>query len=205
MAALYLLVLSAIPHKELRFIVPVLPLFLLCAAVGLATLVARLPVPLARRRTVAAGLGALVLALFAVRARGVTFADIGQSMDAPNYGGPTSSLVWRAFDERNRLFEQAGNHADLCGLAAPAMNPYWTGGYTYLHRRVPILWSGAPSELAAANYAIAGPGQKIADPRYQRLAQAGPYVLYRREGACHAPPRGSAWFGRLTPAGVPGT
>ena len=205
MAALYLLVLSAIPHKELRFIVPVLPLFLLCAAVGLATLVARLPVPLARRRAVAAALGALMLALFAVRARGVTFADIGQSMDAPNYGGPTSSLVWRAFDERNRLFEQAGNHADLCGLAAPAMNPYWTGGYTYLHRRVPILWSGAPAEFAAANYVVAGPGQKLADPRYQRLAQAGPYVLFRREGACLAPPRGSAGFGRLTPAGVPGT
>ena len=205
LALLYLVTLSAIPHKELRFLFPVLPLFLLCAAVGLAGLLDRLPFPAGRRRAAAVGLGLAMGLLFAARARQVTFADIGQSMDSTEFGGPTSRLVWRAFDERNRLFEQAGRHADLCGLAAPAMNPYWTGGYTYLHRRVPILWSGAPSELAAANYAIAGPGQKIADPRYQRLAQAGPYVLYRREGACHAPPRGSAWFGRLTPAGVPGT
>jgi phosphatidylinositol glycan class B len=202
---LYLLVLSAIPHKELRFLFPVLPLFLLCAAVGLAQLAARLPFPAGRQRAAVVGLGLCMMVVFAVRARNVTFADIGQSMDSPDWGGPTSSLVWRAFDERNRLFEQAGRHADLCGLAAPAMNPYWTGGYTYLHRRVPLLWSASRPELAAANYVLASSGQKLNDPRYQGIAQAGQYVLYRREGTCLPAPRGSAWFGRLTPSGVPGT
>jgi hypothetical protein len=79
---LFLAVHSAIPHKELRFLYPVLPLFLLCAAVGLAGLLSKLPFP--RRRQVAAT-GALALVLlgaFAARARDVTFADIGQSMDA---------------------------------------------------------------------------------------------------------------------------
>jgi hypothetical protein len=205
LALLYLVTLSAIPHKELRFLFPVLPLFLLCAAVGLAGLLDRLPFPAGRRRAAAVGLGLAMGLLFAARARQVTFADIGQSMDSTEFGGPTSRLVWRAFDERNRLFEQAGRHADLCGLAAPAMNPYWTGGYTYLHRRVPLLWSASPPDLAAANYVIVSPGQRLDDPRYQVIAAAWAYTLQRRDGDCGPPPRGSAGFGRLTPFGVPGT
>lgn len=201
---LYGLVLSAVAHKELRFLVPVLPLFLVCAAVGLGRLLSKLPYPAARRRTAAWALGLSLIALFALRAPKVTFKDIGQFMPAPSLGGPTSKLVWGAFGERNRLLEQAARHADLCGLAAPAMNPYWTGGYTYLHRRVPMLWGASWREMAAANYAIVGPGLKLGDPRYRGIAQDGPYVLMRRDGACLPPPRGSTVYGRLAPAGVPG-
>jgi phosphatidylinositol glycan class B len=196
---------TAISHKELRFLYPVLPMFLLCAAVGLAGLLSRLPFPRARRRAATAALALVLLVAFAARARSVTFADIGQLMDAYGYGGPTSSLVWRAFDERNRLFEQAGTHADICGLAAPTMNPYWTGGYSYLHRPVPILWTGGRADFDAANYVLLGPGQRMNDPRYRSLSKEGAYVLYRRDGACKKPTWGSAGFGRLTPMGVPGT
>jgi GPI mannosyltransferase 3 len=205
LALLYLVVLSLIPHKELRFSLPVLPLFLVCAAVGLAALIQALPFPLARRRAAGLALGAALLVAFAWRARNVTFKDLGQAMPPVTEGGPTSSLVWGAFDERNRLFGEAAKHADLCGLAAPDMNPYWTGGYTYLHRRVPLLWSGARHELAAANYVITSPGQRFSDPRYLRVAQAGRYQLLRREGACVVPSRGSTSYGRLTVAGVPGS
>jgi GPI mannosyltransferase 3 len=203
-ALLFFGVHSAIPHKELRFLYPVLPLFLLCAAVGLAVLVTKLP--FSHRRQVAVT-GALALALgavFAARARNVSFAEIGQDMPAFGFGGPTSRLVWRAFDERNRLLKQAGSHADICGLAAPTMNAYWTGGYTYLHRPVPIVWSGTRRDFDVANYVLMSPGQKMDDPRYRSLAQEGAYVLYRREGACIAPPRGSLAFGRLSPMGVLG-
>ena len=204
-ALLFLGVHSAIPHKELRFLYPVLPLFLLCAAVGLAGLVAKLPFPRRRQVTVTGVLALSLWVVFTARARNVSFADIGQAMDAFGFGGPTSSLVWRAFDERTRLFKQAGSHADICGLAAPTMNPYWSGGYTYLHRPVPIVWSGTRHDFDAANYVLLGPGQKMDDPRYRGLAAEGAYVLYRREGACIAPPRGSLVFGRLTPVGISGS
>ena len=195
---------SAIPHKELRFLYPVLPPFLLCAAVGLAGLLSKLPFP-HRKQVLATGALALVLlGAFAARAREVRFADIGQAMDGANFGGPTSSLVWQAFDERNRLLSLAGSHADICGLAAPTMNPYWTGGYTYLHRRVPILWSAARADFSAANYVLMGPGQKMDDARYASLAQSGAYVLYRREGTCTRPAPASMGFGRLNTMGVPG-
>ncbi|MBN2575677.1 MAG: hypothetical protein JXP73_14015 [Deltaproteobacteria bacterium] len=201
---LYVLVHSAVAHKELRFVVPVLPLFLASAAVGLARLLSRLPFAAARGRSAALALVLGLVSLFALRAPKVTFDDIGQPMPAPGMGGPTSKLVWGAFGERNRLFERAARHADLCGLAAPAMNPYWTGGYTYLHRRVPMVWGGSWTDLAAANYAIVSPGQKLGDPRYRSIARDGPYVLLRRDGACLPPPRGSTVYGRLRPEGVPG-
>jgi hypothetical protein len=145
-----------------------------------------------------------LLLCFGARARDVTFRDIGQPMPPPSMGGPTSKLVWGAFGERNRLFVKAARHADLCGLVAPAMNPYWTGGYAYLHRRIPLMWAGSWLELAAANYAIVGPGQRLDDARYQAVAQDGPYQLLKRAGACIPPPRGSTGYGRLTAAGVPG-
>jgi GPI mannosyltransferase 3 len=204
LVALYVVALSAIAHKELRFLTPVLPLFLACAALGLARLLARLPFPPAHRRASAWALGLAVLLGFGARVREVTFRDIGQPMPPPSMGGPTSKLVWGAFGERNRLFVKAAGHADLCGLVAPAMNPYWTGGYAYLHRRVPLVWAGSWLELAAANYAIVGPGQRLDDARYQAVAQDGPYQLLKRAGACTPPPRGSTGYGRLTVAGVPG-
>jgi hypothetical protein len=201
-ALLFSSVHSAIPHKELRFLYPVLPLFLLCAAVGLAVLVAKLPFLRWQQVAVTRALALFLGVVFAVRACNVSFADIGQPMLGAE--GPTSSLVWRAFDARNRLFKQAGSHADICGLAAPTMNAYWTGGYTYLHRPVPIVWSGTRRDFDIANYVLMSPGQKMTDPRYRNLAQEGAYVLYRREGACVAPSRGSLAFGRLVPVGVPG-
>jgi phosphatidylinositol glycan class B len=205
LALLYLGALVEVPHKELRFLVPVLPLFLLCAAVGLGVLIERLPYPASRRRALTLAIGFSTVALFTLRAPAVTFADIGQTMETVAAGGPTSRLVWGAFGERNRLFVEAAKHADLCGLAVPAVNAYWTGGYTYLHRRVPLLWSAAPADLAAANYVLLMPGQRLSDPRYLPAAQAGPYALWRRDGACAPPPRASAAHGRLAPMGVPGT
>jgi hypothetical protein len=149
-------------------------------------------------------LALLLLAAFGFRSLRVTFSDIGQVMLSPELGGPTSRLVWGAFDERNRLLSVAGTHADICGLAAPGINPYWTGGYTYFHRRLPIVWSEARPDLEAANYALIAPGHRMADPRFRPVAQQGPYVLFRRDGVCGRASMASATYGRLSPAGVVG-
>jgi hypothetical protein len=196
---------SAIPHKELRFLFPVLPLFLLCAALGMARFFDRMPYSWRRRITTAAATGVVMLAIFSWRSWHVTFTDIGQRMDGPDGGGPTSPSVWFGFDERNQLFSEAGTHADLCGLAAPGMNAYWTGGYTYLHRLAPISWAGGSGAYDAANFVVLGPGQGMDDARYQTVAVRGPYRLYRRDGGCVTPPRSSLEFGRLIARGVPGT
>jgi phosphatidylinositol glycan class B len=195
---------SVISHKELRFLYPVLPLFLLCSAVGLGLLLGKLPLSRTWRRTVMAALAMLLLGTLGLRALRMTFSDIGQVMPSPELGGPTSRLVWGAFDERNRLLSVAGTHADICGLAAPGINPYWTGGYTYFHRRLPLVWSEARPDLDAANYVLVGPGHTMTDPRFRPVAAQGPYVLYGRGGACARASLASATYGRLSPVGVLG-
>jgi len=204
-ALVFLAVHSAIPHKELRFLFPVLPFFLLGAAVGLAGLIARFPYSRASRSAAGGTVAVVLLAVFFARARQVSFADIGQDMAPFAHGGPTSGLVWGAFDERNRLLNEAGTHPDICGLVAPNMNAYWTGGYTYLHRRVPLLWSAAGPYFEAANYALMSPGQPMRDARFRRISQVGAYILYRRDGVCASPLRGSGGYGRMSPAGLSGT
>ncbi|MGD0835285.1 MAG: arabinofuranosidase catalytic domain-containing protein [Polyangia bacterium] len=194
---------TLIPHKELRFLYPVLPLFVLCSAVGLSVITSSLPCSARTRLVAGAALALALLVSFSVRARQVSFQDIGQFMDDSCCGGPTSPLVWGAFEERNRLFSQAGSHVDLCGLAAPTINAYWTGGYSYLHRAVPVLWSDTPADLDAANFVLVSPGQGLSDHRYRKAAEAGPYALYQRDGAC-TPPRGSLEYQRLVPKGVLG-
>jgi GPI mannosyltransferase 3 len=195
---------SAIAHKELRFIFPVLSFFLLSSAVGLGCILDRVPVPRTLQMGLTATVGVALLAVFAWQAPKLTFAHIRQPMDSTANGGPTSPSVWRAFDERNRLLARAGSRADICGLAAPTMNPYWSGGYTYFHRFVPIVWVGGRADYDAANYAILGPGRAMDDARYTVVAVEGPYRLYRREGACARAPRSSVGYGRLNLLGMPG-
>jgi hypothetical protein len=146
-----------------------------------------------------------MVVLLLARARNLTFLDIRQPMESQANRGSISTSVWRAFDERNRLFARAGTEADLCGLAVPAANPYWTGGYTYFHRRAPLMWAGGRGDYDAANYALLGPGQKMDDARYRRWVGRGSYELYRREGGCARAPRASLGYGRLSPSGMPGT
>lgn len=195
---------SAIAHKELRFIFPVLSFFLLSSAVGLGQLLDRVPLPRGLQMGLTSTVGLALLMVFALRAPKLTFANIRQPMDSTANGGPTSPLVWRAFDERNRLFAHAGSRADICGLAAPTMNPYWTGAYTYFHRLLPIVWAGGRPDYDAANYAVLGPGRAMDDGRYTVVAVEGPYRLYRRDGVCARAPRSSVGYGRLNLSGMPG-
>jgi hypothetical protein len=204
LAATYIAAHSAVAHKELRFIYPVLPLLLLCSAVGLAQVLDRLPTPRLRLAG-AALLGCAMAGLLIAHARHLTFRDIGQPMDSQANGGPTSTSVWHAFDATNRLIARAGTFADLCGLAVPAANPYWTGGYTYFHRRAPLIWAGGRGDYDAANYVLLGPGQKMEDARYRRWMGCGSDELYRREGGCARPSRANLGYGRLSPSGIPGS
>ena len=228
-ALLFFALHSAVSHKELRFLYPVLPLFLMGAAVGLAALIERAPWLRKRPQETAAVVAGALLLAFGVSARQVTFEDIGQGAEVPGEAGPQTRSVWGCLDGQNRLLAEVGRHADLCGLILPDANPYWTGGYSYLHRRVPILWPEDPGvgrtafsnprrntenslqrhmplverqDLDAANYALLSPDQEMGDPRYQLVGQRGGYALYRREGSCQSAREPVRRYGRLRPMGV---
>ncbi len=137
------------PHKELRFLVPSFALFAALVGVGMGELLGLLKSPHPR-----AGLALGVAAVGAVSAAlsgRLTFGDLGHYEDTR----PQLS----AYDDSgpvNRLLTVAGQRDDLCGLKIEApVHIAWTGGYSYLHRRVPLYWQQGPSRSSGLfNYVI---------------------------------------------------
>jgi hypothetical protein len=85
----------------------------------------------------------------------------------------------------NRLLWLAGAKPDLCGLALVGYGPIWTGGYTYLHRDVPIL-AGMPTD-GSANYVLARATEPL-PAGYEVVSSIEDAKLARRAGPCAPPP-----------------
>ena len=175
---------SAFPHKELRYVVPVLPIFAALAAIGFDAVGAfarRLEAERAADLAwVTPTLSIAVLAAAAFSAAGfhdLTLGQIGQS--GPR--NPASS----AYDDpgsANRLILAAGKQPDLCGLKIETSHLDMTGGYTYLHRPVPLYPTDGPSrESGYFNYAIAF---RTANVPGEIRAADGSLVLLRLRPTC---------------------
>jgi hypothetical protein len=74
-------------------------------------------------------------------------------------------------------------------MALAGVDWYYMGGYTYLHRDVPLYRDSARRELASANYLIAHRGEAV-DPAYRPVDQDEDFTLLRRDGGCSLPPPG---------------
>jgi phosphatidylinositol glycan class B len=167
-----------IPHKELRFLMPVAPLALALAGVGLGTALDLLPAP----RIAAAILATALGLLGGLRAQDMTFGEMGQWLGEARQ----SWSAWHRCEDVNRLFWEASTHDDLCGvMIAGSM---WQGGYAYLHRDVPILWGAGATEQTQANYLVAP--KRDVTPGFAPIAEDGDFALLRREGGCAPPGRG---------------
>ncbi|MBL8924432.1 MAG: hypothetical protein JNJ54_36625 [Myxococcaceae bacterium] len=151
LAAAFLLGHLALPHKELRFLVPMLPLLCVAAGAGLDQVRAVRPL---------LGLGVLVTllvtsALSFATFRSLTRRDLGQWDEGSAYdvGGPQS-----------RLLVAASKQEDLCGLALLVGNRHDTFAFTALHRDVPFYGFDAPPRDARHyNYVIAAEGAEAGD------------------------------------------
>lgn len=150
-AALFFVLHCLVPHKEYRFILPMLPLLFALAGIGLSL------VP-AKSLPVAALVMALVGGASAYNRGSLTFADLGSYPELP----PDYS-AWDDYGPLNRLMLVASRQPDLCGLRidpyhAGAVGLAWTGGSTYLHKKAPIYPPGFPHNLGYFNYVITRPG-----------------------------------------------
>jgi hypothetical protein len=148
LALLFLAAHSAVPHKEFRFIVPMLPLAIAATAASFDAL-PRIPK--------LAGLGLLLIGGVASAAtfRTLTWSDLGARLNQPD--GRTSA--WDAGGPINRLLLVANQQTKLCGLRVDA-HPAFHGAFTYLHRRVHIYHDlrDVPPSSGLYNYAIASAG-----------------------------------------------
>jgi GPI mannosyltransferase 3 len=176
---MFILVHSMVPHKELRFIDPVLPLAVSIAAVGLGRLMdglegGRLP----------AYLLALVCgAQMAWRLRAPTVADLG-------YGTDGGRPIWHAGEDYYRATALAASLPDLCGISYIGTPKWWTGGYTFLHRDVPVFFDTDAKNLAAANYIVGGRDEHLPEGWAAMKVYRQGWTLYHRAGACGPVPAG---------------
>ena len=138
---------SLIPHKEIRFLLPAAPLVCALAGVGLQEVGDRVPAWVARS---VAGLVLLAAGYSALTFHQLTLGQLG----APAVSQPKAS----AYDQAgpvNRLLLAAHDRPDLCGLKIEGADLSWSGGYTYLDRRVPLYQKDSPTVAPGKfNYVI---------------------------------------------------
>jgi MFS family permease len=185
--ALAFFVLHALqPHKELRFLVPVLPLFAALAGVGLDTVLRHLPPSPAR---LALPLAVVAVAGFSgMRAGLLTFGDLGQYEDVK----PQAS-AWDDSGSINRLLIAAGRREDVCGLKMEAVHLAWTGGYSYFHRNVPLYAHNGPGRTSGLYSHVITPAGAVGNGEV--VVSEGPFALVRLPNTRCAPD--PAWSSRL--------
>src|SRR5258708_3586729 len=117
---------SFVPHKEIRFILPVLPLFGACVGVALT----QVPKQLGWAVLVAA-------AASTVFAKDLTWGQLGA------YPERAAQSAWDDFGPFNRLLLAASREPNVCGVFVEA-HLAWVGGSTYLHQRAPLYMHQPP-------------------------------------------------------------
>lgn len=132
-------------HKELRFILPILPVACSLAAVGFSQLSGRLS-----QAVTTLILTSLVWS--ALTHGGLTMGDIGSYPKRPQVS------AWDDFGDVNRLLLAANGQQDVCGLRIDATHLAWTGGSTYIHKEVPLFMAGTSERYGYFNYLITREG-----------------------------------------------
>ncbi len=155
-----------VAHKELRFILPVMPLACALPALALSLL------PQKPARFGLALLGVAVLVSM-VNHKSLTMGDVG------SYPERAQSSAWDDFGVVNRLLLAASKQSDLCGLRIDAAHLAWTGGITYVHRKAPLYMPGWPQQYGTFNYVLtrAGSGAQV-------IAKEGPWELVKLGPTC---------------------
>lgn len=174
---------TAIEHKEYRFVYPCVVLAVTLAAIGAGEVVgwAR-----ERVRAPAAAIAAVVLLAWG----GVSAAralDYETTVIDPASAAPESR--WTHARWGLEAMALAGAKPDLCGVGVVLLPWWWTGGYAYLHRDVPIYLLQEEQDgpaTAGAFDAVIAPAEVMPNLREFTVRRCWPggVCLAERSGGC---------------------
>lgn len=162
-----------IAHKEFRYIYPVLPILLVLAAIGqidsLQFIERIMQWRLSPQNT------------FLIAASVVSLCSLALASRFPRWQKARGGL---------RAFSLLSTDRDACGLAMLNVNWWDTGGYTYLHRPIPIFFLPSSDDGIAISQSF----NRLVAPQSNAVPLAGYRVsscqdgicVYRREGPCQA-------------------
>jgi hypothetical protein len=177
---------TLIPHKEMRFILPVVAYALAVASAGWAFRLRAEPETLERverpRVVIVLVVAALATNLFV--ASRLTMGNLGETRV---WAG--SSPVWGNHESFNVQASDIGQDPATCGLAFVDVNFIFVGGYSYMHRDVPY-WTvdSDPESLGSFNRVLAGAySAPIASP-FSRTSIDATASGWARTGPCAPPP-----------------
>jgi GPI mannosyltransferase 3 len=172
---------SVVAHKEYRFIYPALPLIVFCAALGTADLLRWFQ---ARRVDTIARPGALLAASAAWIATSLALA-----------AAPDMRPEWTRGRAGIELMSRAGKEA-RCGVGLLAAWS-WTGGYSSLHRNLPLYlldwdrerWNTHTFDAWILPQGVLDPrpaGYRLLQCNVQGAAGVEALCLWIRKGSCDA-------------------
>lgn len=197
--ASYVVLHSLVGHKELRFVLPVVPLALGLAGAGLGevldrALTSRRAPSRARPgemrpvwvRPAVLAVVALLAAAFTYSAGRETFGRLGEARPELAETSP-----WHHVESWNLLLSAAGEQPSLCGLAVVPLNVVFTGGYSYLHRDVPLFnadWLAVRNGQGPPGSAngLIEPTDYPIPAGFREVRRAGGTRLLLRPGRCNA-------------------
>lgn len=190
LVAAYWLMHSYVPHKEYRYVTPIVPLALVLAAAGsimLADAIAQRTQRVAIARFAMPVLVVVALVGFGERAVRMTFADLGHGDGLAAGLAYGNDSPWHAAEGINRMLWRAGEATDVCGVVIKDIPWSSTGGFAYLHKDVPLFFRYSKRNLQSANYLIAR--REFQQPaEYQMGPESEGFMLFRRDGICTPAP-----------------
>jgi hypothetical protein len=162
---------SLIGHKEYRYMYPLLPIMVTLAAIGTIDVITTLNARLTRLRSERAVMIASAAILIGIS---VLIAPL-----FPSWKKQSGELI---------AFRQLSGDEMLCGVALLNIGWAGSGGYTYLHRNVPIYLLSDDADLkssVSSFNAIVTPGALPAGADgFERFGCWDGVCVYKRQGTC---------------------
>jgi phosphatidylinositol glycan class B len=165
---------SLLRHKEVRFIYPLIPIVITLAALGTMEIARELDRFLKSQvyPKIAASVALVLFALFS-------------AFLAPQF------TYWDYNSGAVAMVDQLSRDPAVCGLGVQGISWFNTGGYTHLHRNIPMVLmsegSGLDQESSSVNAVIAyGTPPRLARDFALKGCLEG-VCLYQRTGSCISP------------------